>query len=622
MGYGIQLIFSGQPRTKSAMSTRSKSRKTPLRRDKRTGQYLAKLGRKKTKTGKIDGHLFRFSTNERESERRKVRIQELWDYAVETLGDTEWNELTLHIAKSFANGETSVSIPMVMITTPSGEPHMGHRFDYVTTLEKFRKIFPFVHFVPEDEDAYELGSLEVASISEGLMEEARFFAQSSGGHDPTEATVGEALDAFESEHIRKRMLVDPDPEEGLSEKRLSDTAQKYIAALERIRQFNGHQLNWPLSKLTYDGCEAMIEVWRQRPPRKDGTGPLAIKTCREHAKRIKEFFRWLSKSDRFDWQKPIDFDELKLAIQKSNKDKSAPVTLRAQQVRTFTVDQLKTLNEFAIPFERFLLLCGLNLGFKRMECATLRVGEILLRQKHPYSEYIAFDFSDTDSFVSRIRTKTEVYGEWLLWPLTEQAMEWVLERRKKQTRILKGDGKGREISYGPTSLALLNDSGHSFTKPTKSGNPNHQLTNMWYRLLDRIQEAESNFPRLPHETLRDTSANWIREEFGGEIAEVFLAHGSPLGSKSLVECYSNKPFGKVFTALQWLQEKLKPVFDSTPDNPFPVERKLGGGGLNVRQIKQIRRLAELGLSVPEIAEKVGCSKMSIYRHRENGTAPR
>jgi len=603
----------------SAMPTRSKSRKTPLRRDRRTNQFLAKLGRKTTRTGKIDGHLFRFSTNEKESERRKVRIQELWDYAVESLGDTEWNELTLHIAKCYAKGETKVPFSLELIAEGTGQEFVD-RFDLVTVLERLRTIFPFVQFVPEDEALYSAGLEDVASIAKGLAEEVSFFAEASQTHDPAEATVGEALDAFEEEHIRKRMLVDPDPEEGLEEKRLSDTAQKYIAALGRIRQFNAHQLNWPLSKLTYDGCEAMLEVWRQRPPRKDGTGPLAIKTCREHAKRLKEFFRWLSKSDRFEWQKPTDFDELKLAIRKSNKDKSAPVTLRAQQVRTFTIEQLKALNEFATPFERFLLLCGLNLGFKRMECATLRVGEIMLRQRHPYAEYIAFEFSDNDSFVSRVRTKTEVYGEWLLWPLTVQAMDWALARRKRQTRILKGDGKGREILFGPTSVALLNDSGHSFTKPTKSGNPNHQLTNMWYRLLDRIQKAEPNFPRLPHETLRDTSANWIREEFGGEIAEVFLAHGSPLGSKSLIECYSNKPFGKVFTALQWLQEKLKPVFDSTPDDPFPAERKLGGGGLDVRQIKQIQRLSQQGVSVPEIAAKVGCSNMSVYRHRGNGPA--
>ena len=92
-----------------------------MRRDRKTNQCLAKLGRKKTKTGKIDGHLFRFSTNEKESERRKLRIQELWDYAVETLGDTEWNNLTLHIAKCYAKGETKVPFSLNLISEEAGD---------------------------------------------------------------------------------------------------------------------------------------------------------------------------------------------------------------------------------------------------------------------------------------------------------------------------------------------------------------------------------------------------------------------------------------------------------------------------------------------------------------------
>src|SRR5262249_34884384 len=153
----------------------------------------------------------------------------------------------------------------------------------------------------------------------------------------------------------------------------------------------------------------------------------------------------------------------------------------------------------------FLLLCGLNMGFKRMECATLRAGEIALRQRHKFAKYISFNFSDTDSFVQRLRTKTEVFGEWLLWTLTVQAMDWVLYRRRQQTHITKGDGKGRAIPYSAESLVLLTDNGHSFTKPTKNANSNNQLTNTWNRLLRRVRKDHPTFRWLPHEALRDTS---------------------------------------------------------------------------------------------------------------------
>ena len=42
--------------------------------DKATGRWCAKLGRKKTKSDKIDGHKFRFTSDVKESERRKLRI--------------------------------------------------------------------------------------------------------------------------------------------------------------------------------------------------------------------------------------------------------------------------------------------------------------------------------------------------------------------------------------------------------------------------------------------------------------------------------------------------------------------------------------------------------------------
>ena len=414
------------------------------------------------------------------------------------------------------------------------------------------------------------------------------------------------------------MLVVPDPEEGLEGRRLSDSGQSYLKQIGQIRVHNAEQLAWPISRLTFQGCDAMLEVWRQRPPKKDESGLMKIKTCEEHAKLLKRFFRWLSKSDDFDWTKPHDFDELSLAIHRTSLDKSARITVGARKVKTYTVEELVVLNQYAIPIERFLLLCGLNLGFKRMECATLRVGEIHLRTLHECAKYINFEFSKEDSFVRRLRTKTEVYGEWILWPFTVKAMEWVLSRRRHQTHITKGDGKGREILFSPTSLVLLNDSGHSFTKPTENGNPNHQITAAWTRLLQRIRKDKGmeDFPWLPHESLRDTASDWIREEFGGEIADVFLAHGSPLGANSLVECYTNKPFGRLFKALRWLEAKLKPMFDATPPNPFPEERKKRIGGLSVRQRAVIRELSQKKVSVQEIAVKAGCSVMSVYRHRD------
>jgi integrase len=481
--------------------------------------------------------------------------------------------------------------------------------------------YPVISFAPADADFYIRGKeeeelcieLQIEKIKNSAAIGNRLIAGSPILLESSDATVGQALDAYE-DYIRETMLVMPDLEEGLDGKRLSDTATSYIDDLDRLRTHNKQQMDWPLSRLTIQGCDEILQVWRDRPMKKKGDGQMAVKTCREHGKRLMSFFRWLSKSDDFKWTKPIDFDELKLKIKRTSREKAAALT--SLQVKPFTEDELRILNEYATPFERFLLLCGLNLGFKRMECATLRFGEIVLNQFHDHAKYIDFPLAASDSFVRRLRTKTEVYGEWILWPLTVEAMKWILARRKKQTHIVKGDGAGRPIPLGKESLVLLNDNGHALTKPTKGGNPNHQITNMWTRLLKRVRKDHPTFPRLPHEALRDTAANWIRHKFGGEIADTYLAHGSPLGANSLIECYTNRPWGNVFEAIRWLEAtKLAPMFKATPANPFPDERVLGGGGLTLKTKKLIRELSASGAPVAEVADQVGCSKMSVYRHK-------
>ena len=63
----------------------------------------------------------------------------------------------------------------------------------------------------------------------------------------------------------------------------------------------------------------------------------------------------------------------------------------------------------------------------------------------------------------------------------------------------------------------------------------------------------------------------------------------------------------------------EPMFDSTPPNPFPGERKKRIGGLSVRQKAVIRDLSRQKISVQTIAAKAGCSVMSVYRYREEDT---
>ena len=87
-----------------------KSRRTEMSLDKATGRWCAKLGRKKTKSGNTDGHKFRFTEDLKESERRKLRIQQLWDRLVEQRGRaTHGMTRTWQVALAMAEGKCEVS---------------------------------------------------------------------------------------------------------------------------------------------------------------------------------------------------------------------------------------------------------------------------------------------------------------------------------------------------------------------------------------------------------------------------------------------------------------------------------------------------------------------------------
>ena len=61
---------------------------------------------------------------------------------------------------------------------------------------------------------------------------------------------------------------------------------------------------------------------------------------------------------------------------------------------------------------------------------------------------------------------------------------------------LDTDGRPRtipNISMCPTSILLLNDNGHSYTKQTKGRNANHKLTSYWTRLLKRVRREHQSF---------------------------------------------------------------------------------------------------------------------------------
>ena len=93
----------------------------------------------------------------------------------------------------------------------------------------------------------------------------------------------------------------------------------------------------------------MIGLWRRRPPVKGMDKPIAVVTAQNHIHELKCFFRWLHRSQRFQWRKPEDFDEIDTRVPELPHEIQAKAT--TEQVETFTLAEMCILNEYATPLE-------------------------------------------------------------------------------------------------------------------------------------------------------------------------------------------------------------------------------------------------------------------------------
>src|SRR5205807_1362583 len=84
-------------------------------------------------------------------------------------------------------------------------------------------------------------------------------------------------------------------------------------------------------------------------------------------------------------------------------------------------------------------------------------------------------------------------------------------------------------------------------------------------LLARVHKSDKDFPTLPFGTLRDTVPDLLRRDYDGELAALCLCHGSPCKADTLLDCYANKPFGRLHTAMRQIRARFLPVFAAIRD---------------------------------------------------------
>jgi len=544
---------------------------------------------------KITRPKFYLGSDENQAKVSNARLELLWGLVVQQWRDGYlnennlphepfWDYATLPMAKAVAKGAMKVSLPR----NPNLYDDEDLNYRWISNLaERYRSV---IEIVPDFEELYQEGRRREIKRLKWVSEETREIKSRLNPEDSkSNGTLHGAFDAYVA-HIKKTCSQD----DVRGDAHMSAWGNTQIKNVGRLKE---HHPDQTLSTLTLDVLEEMELHWAKRPLKKGTNKPIAIQTADSHIKQLRAFFDWLHRNPKFKWRKPDDYGDVRHRPKMHPQEISQLLT--SAQVETYTVKELAILYEYANPLEACLLLLGLNCGFGAAEIASLVKSEVFFHQEHPHSELINYNPKPTDSFIRRIRQKSHVYGEFKLWEETVKALKWQFGKRKKQAE-----------SFGSDSLIFITDNRQPYVKQTPAGNHSGRIPNIWAGLHRRIAKDHPDFRSLSFGKLRKTAGNLVKHVADGEISGVFLCHGNPVKSDTLQDVYTNRPFGKVFVALDEVEQQLQPIFQK---NPNVFSEKSNRLAISKKQNDSIMELHEQGLSVTEIATKVGVSIMTVYR---------
>jgi hypothetical protein len=442
-----------------------------------------------------------------------------------------WDEITLAVAKTVAEGGLSLPLPR----SPKWSP-----YKYTLKITEMQRRFSVVSFMPEKSEAefattgQELYQMQAeADIREAQDKLALLVGRTSG------QTWHQALDAY----IAKL-------------EKLPDESGWYRTQIKQTRRLKEHHPDIPLAQLNLDRVEEFIDFWRHRPVIKDKT--VAATTARNEIIQLDMIWKWLDRSDQWNWQRPGGFEDLKRTVKERDEDD--------KHVETFTVEELAALWQYASPLVRLEMCLALNCGFKYAEIASLSLDEIHLGKDYP--GIVRNDRPGKGDWIVRKRRKTKVYGEWKLWDVTVAGIAWARANRAVPATSLD-------------DLLLVTKSGRAMDAKTAGGNKSDKIHSSWVNLSKTVQANHPGPVRfLSFKHLEKTATQWLRDHHGGEVANLFVSHGKPVKNDQQLEAHSNKPFGRLFRALDELRQHLAPVFSSVSE-PW-------------KKVRRIRKKAEPG----------------------------
>jgi len=497
-------------------------------------------------------------------------------------GKPVWDSAALCVAEAIRNGEAVAQVPLPeqLASYDLQSASVGYWLDGLR--RDFCDVPVRIELLEPDKQAE--AEQEIRLRGTELIEEGRRMVRQRAGGERLHTAFKEYEEHLERKHTGLDGRVTPT---GTTQVRQSGFLRDTFP-------------NCDLAELDTARILMFLDTLAMRP-RGQKVERIAARTARNYIKQFRHFLRWLNTAPGFKWKRPSDLDIGTVRIQETPEEKSRAA--HKSRVQTYTTEEIGVLWRFATPFRRLLLLLGLNCGFDAKMIATLQPKDVLLHQKHPHEEEVGQSTSPEDSWIMRLRNKSSVYGEWKLWPVTVQALEW-WQRQREQIEVVEG-----------VTAYIVNQSGKAYDTPTAANDRGVQIPNMWRGLTETVRkdEAHKNFRRLSFGKLRKTAGNLIRRASSGELAGIFLCHGTPVSSDALLDFYTNRPFAKVFDAIDAVSEQLTHIW-STVEDPFLAVRKKGGSNISAGKIRRIQRMRKAGYKVKYIAEKLKVSPQTVSRH--------
>lgn len=307
----------------------------------------------------------------------------------------------------------------------------------------------------------------------------------------------------------------------------------------KIKQLIDRHDDVALAMLNIDQCRKLIDYWRAKPPRHDGSGNYSAKRSREQLRELDTFFEHTHISSDFAWRMPNDLALLKRTVTKDNAK-----SIDKMSIEEFANDELKALLTAGDLAQRLIVTWCLNTAQRAAELGRVTWDDLYLNQDHPWRSQ-GLNVDAGDDWIGFLRPKSDVLGWWRLWPETVALIQ---ERKPEAERLL-----GRKVK--DTDRLILTKSGLPMYKDNSKN-----AQSKFAKLFNALRTSAKIESELPLGTLRNQLSNWIATEKKDAVASsVALCHGVPRkDDKLLFAHYSNRPRTTLF---EYQKEFRTQLFD-------------------------------------------------------------